>query len=140
VESYLANPSLQPNFAQLNDCYQDAPANQYYWMDSVEALRELVIDTLFVFNLSELACVFERYFHFREDDFWDLVYDRLQHYAQQGHCSQARLDQMPINQDQIFTESLIKKKLADTEADLFHHKVSNPFANKPPLTSIESNR
>jgi len=134
VEDYLADPALKPDFDQLNPCYQGAPENQYYWMDSVEALRELIIDTLFVFNLSELACLMERHFEFGETDFWTLVYQRLQKYAQQGHCKQSRLDRMPINQLSIRTESLIHKKLADTEADYFHHAISNPFAGMSPLS------
>ena len=134
VEDYLAKPALKPDFDQLNPCYRGAPDNQYYWMDSVEALRELVIDTLFVFNLSELACLMERHFEFGETDFWTLVYQRLQNYAQQGYCEQSRLDRMPINQLSIRTESLINKKLADTEADYFHHAISNPFAGMSPLS------
>lgn len=134
VDDYLANPELKPDFDQINPCYQNAPDNLYYWMESVEALRELIIDTLFVFNLSELACVLERHFDYSEARFWDTIYQRLQEYAQQGHCSQARLDRMPINQPTIYTESLIKKKLADIEADHFHHQIANPFANKPALT------
>lgn len=133
VEDYLAQPELKPNFDELNPCYRDAPDNEYFWMDSVEALRELIVDTLFVFNLSELACLCERHFDFSENHFWDLVYQRLQNHAQQGHCSQQRLDRMPINQAQIQTESLIKKKLADIEEDLFHHQINNPFAHQPPL-------
>jgi siderophore synthetase component len=100
----------------------------------VEALRELIIDTLFVFNLSELACIFERHFSCSEDTFWQAIYQRLQTYAQQGHCSQQRLDRMPINQREISTESLITKKLADVEEDHFHHTIDNPFAGLPPLS------
>ncbi len=134
VEDYLAEPSLKPDFEQLNPCYRNAPDDEYYWMSSVEALRELIIDTLFVFNLSELACIFERHFSCSEDTFWQAIYQRLQTYAQQGHCSQQRLDRMPINQREISTESLITKKLADVEEDHFHHTIDNPFAGLPPLS------
>ncbi|GLQ32863.1 siderophore biosynthesis protein IucA [Litoribrevibacter albus] len=134
VEDYLAEPALKPDFEQLNPCYREAPDNEYYWMSSVEALRELIIDTLFVFNLSELACVFERHFDVTETSFWQTIYQRLQAYAKQGHCSQSRLDRMPINQREISTESLIAKKLADVEEDHFHHAINNPFAGLPPLS------
>lgn len=138
VDAYLADPTLKPDFDTINPCYRNAPDNEYYWMSSVEALRELIIDTLFVFNLSELACVLSQHFDYSEPRFWNLIYQRLQNYAQQGHCSQERLDQMPINQQRIQTESLIKKKLADIEADHFHHRISNPFADHPPLTVLHS--
>lgn len=50
----------EPNFGPPRQAFYDqAPDNQYYRMSNPEALRELVMDTLFIFNLSELALVLE---------------------------------------------------------------------------------
>lgn len=128
VHDYLARPELAPIFGELESCYNHASPNQYYWMSSVEALRELLVDTLFVFNLADLAVLLNHYYQYAEQDFWRVVYQCMQDYQQSGITSQERLEKIDIFQPKIKTESLLKKKFDGNRAAEYHHSVNNPLA------------
>lgn len=129
VSDYINNPALIPNFKKLEKCYSQAPDNKYYWMSDVEALRELLVDTLFIFNLTNLAVLLEEQYQFKEHRFWSLVTKCLLRYKQEGHTDEARISQIDIFRKSISTESLITKKLQQDPGKEFHHHVSNPLAN-----------
>ncbi|WP_193755576.1 IucA/IucC family protein [Psychromonas sp. psych-6C06] len=135
VPSFLKTPALTPDFLALEAVYQHAEPNQYYWMEDVEALRELVIDTLFVFNLSDLATLLEDHYQFNESDFWQHIYQAFVDYQQTGQTDEARIRKMDIHQPSVQTESLIKKKLSPTAASEFHHTVNNPLLRVSPIIS-----
>lgn len=139
VADFLEQPELEPEFNQLNPCYQTAQPNQYYWMSSVEALRELFVDTLFVFNLSDLAVLLESHYQFSEADFWKLVYQAFKAYQQSALTPPARLKQIDIFKPDIQTESLLKKKLTDSSQAEFHHTVTNPLALTQSHHPVNSN-
>lgn len=136
VESYLAQPQLAPDFLPLEACYRSAAPNQYYWMESIEALRELLVDTLFVFNLADLAVLLEQQYQYPEREFWQQVQDQLRRYERSGHCSPRRLQQMDLTQPRIYTESLITKKLCPEVDQEFHHAISNPLAQNQSGNSL----
>lgn len=137
VASYLAQPELEPDFVSQAPCYGHAKPDQYYWMQDVEALRELLVDTLFVFNLADLAVVLEQHYQFSEQQFWQIVQQHFSRYAQADHCSDARLQHMDITAPTIQTESLIRKKLTDGQE--FHHSIHNPLSGtKPPQLAPNS--
>ena len=80
-------------------------------MSNPEALRELVMDTLFIFNLSELALVLEEAYGFNEARFWDRVRTILTNYARQHPEQRSRLDRLGWDQPHPLTESLLRSKL-----------------------------
>lgn len=135
VESYLANPEIKPNFDSINPCYKNAPNDQYYWMASEEALRELIIDTLLVFNLAELAFLMQQQYSISEDNFWNKVAKKFKQYAAENHTSIARINKIPITDNIIFTESLIRRKLnsdsSTTHGNECRHQIHNPLSNNP---------
>jgi siderophore synthetase component len=128
VPSYLSNKQLTPDFLALEHVYNNAAPDQYYWMENVEALRELLVDTLFVYNLTDLATLLEDHYQFDESTFWEQVYQGFNRYQANNHSSLARIEEMDIHQQNIQTESLIKRKLSTTTETEFHHSVSNPLA------------
>jgi len=128
VHDYLAKPNLAPIFGELEDCYNTAKPNQYYWMSGVEGLRELFVDTLFVFNLADLSVLLEEHYQFEEQYFWQLIYQCFEHYQDSGITAKKRIVQLDIFQSSIQTESLLKKKLTSDELSEFHHSVDNPIA------------
>ena len=129
VESYIANPQIIPDFLSLEKAYQNAQPDQFYWMENVEALRELLVDTLFVFNLTDLAVLLEKHYLFSENDFWQLVYQRVKNYNQAGYTDSERIQKIDIFQTEIQTESLIRKKLSKQVGQEFHHFIDNPLAS-----------
>lgn len=135
VHSYLEKPQLAPEFNKLNPCYQKSKPNQYYWMSDVEALRELFVDTLLVFNLSDLAVLLESYYQFSEQDFWQVVYQAFKDYENAALTSPARLQQINIFEPSIQTESLLNKKLNGSASREFHHDIQNPLARASSQTN-----
>nr|MBX2858570.1 hypothetical protein [Cellvibrionaceae bacterium] len=130
VDAFVKNPEIAPDFLPLEACYRNAKPNQYYWMDSIEALRELIVDTLFVFNLTELSHLMDSVYGFSEQQFWQQVYLQLQAYQNNNNTPLQRLREVDIYQQTIQTESLLKRKLSETKQQEFHHKIANSLAHK----------
>jgi siderophore synthetase component len=127
VSTFLAAPALQPDFASLHPDYCQGADDRYYWMSSIEALRELLVDTLFVYNLAELAFLLEQQFAYPEALFWLRIDEALSRYAKTAKGWSARLAQLDLHQAQIQTESLLRKKLSGQPGSEFHHSITNPL-------------
>ncbi len=127
VRDFLPEPSLEPDFVTLDSRYQGAAPNQFYWMQDVEALRELFVDTLYIYNLAELAFLLSEHYGFSEARFWRLLQTSLQQYDDEVGVDPARLYQLGLRQKQFRTESLITRKLRYPQKAECHHVVSNPF-------------
>ena len=128
MEEFIADRSLIPDFEKLHDRLKDAPADHYYWMSSVEALRELAMDTLFVFHLSELSYLLEKHYGFAETHFWSQVKDGIQKHFERFPLLCSRNEQLQHNSTQIYVESLLTKKLQNQEEGNFRHIVNNALA------------
>ncbi|MEP5758837.1 MAG: IucA/IucC family protein [Litoreibacter sp.] len=125
VPELLSQPELVPDLAAVDPIYSGARAGAFHLMPSAEALRELVMDTLFIYNLAELASLLHRHYAVPEPLFWKKVRGILdEHVAQHG--LQARQDLFAPFTPQIFTESLMTLKLNGGEG-VFQHSVSNPL-------------
>ncbi|WP_375056282.1 IucA/IucC family protein [Zobellella sp. DQSA1] len=125
VPGFLREPGRVPDFMSLDSCYRDAAPNQYYWMESLELLRELVMDTLFVFNLSEVSHLLERHCGLPEPHFWSRLATRLEAYAIE-HDLQVRQRALRHNARELYAESLLTRKLSGNRVE-YHHLVSNPL-------------
>lgn len=124
---YLDQPQSVPNFAALNPAYQNAPEDKYYWMSSVEAVRELVMDTLYVFNLIELASVLQAHYGLAEAQFWQQVDCSITKHLAQFPELKDKFSQLGHHAPSLQTESLLRKKLFGDRQTEFHHSISNPF-------------
>ncbi|MBU2070466.1 MAG: IucA/IucC family protein [Gammaproteobacteria bacterium] len=127
VSTFLDEPGLQPDFTALHPDYRLGADDRYYWMSSIEALRELLVDTLFVYNLAELAFLLEQQFAYPEALFWLRIDEALSRYAATAKGWSARLAQLDLHQAQIQTESLLRKKLSGQPGSEFHHRIPNPL-------------
>lgn len=136
VESYLAEPDRRPDFARIDPVYRDAPSDRYFWMSSVEALRELVMDTLFVFNLSELSFLLESVYGFSEDRFWARVAHCLDRYASSGHTSPRRIARLGHQAPMLLSESLLAQKLQADPEQVCQHWIPNPLYRQPVLKHL----
>lgn len=136
VNDFLRNPEWAPDFSSLDDCYQQAQPNQYYWMENVEALRELFVDTLFVYNLAELANLLMQHYQFDEVRFWQMLQTEIKHYHLNQNTDLIRLERLNLQQKTIATESLLTRKLHLPATAERHHLINNPFYS--PETTIES--
>ncbi|CAA0097053.1 Aerobactin synthase [BD1-7 clade bacterium] len=138
VESYIAAPDLIPDFNSLSPCYINAPDDQYFWMSDVEALRELIVDTLFVYNFAEIARLLDVHYDFSQALFWQTVNDQLHSYISQSHTDTARIRAIDLHQPRIQTESLMRKKLSGLADAEFHHQIVNALAESQPLLKTKA--
>lgn len=123
---FLREPDKAPDFLSLNPVYRDAEPDQYYWTDNLDSLRELVMDTLFVFNLSEISHLLDVYYGLPEFRFWQRVESLLAAYGK-DHRVEHRLAELQHDRPFIRTESLITRKLLALKPE-YHHEVPNALA------------
>ncbi|WP_413378614.1 IucA/IucC family protein [Alkalihalobacillus sp. 1P02AB] len=129
VKEYLANPERLPSFTVINECYQNSPIDQYFWMSNVEALRELVMDTLFVFNFSELSHLMESYYSYEENLFWHKVKVALTKHLILYPDLVKRHKQLQAESPFIYVESLLTKKVSNDDATEYGHRVKNTLTD-----------
>jgi siderophore synthetase component len=125
--TFLRDPIAAPDFLSLNPLYRDAKPDQYYWTDNLDFLRELVADTLFIYNLSEVAHLFEEAYRLPEAAVWEHVEQLLHVYANE-HCAGRRMAALGYDRPTILTESLLTRKLLAREPE-YHHRIPNILAN-----------
>lgn len=123
VPALLSRPDLAPDLSQIDPVYADAPADFYHRMASAEALRELVVDTLFIYNLADLSALLQRHYGLPEATFWHRVRQMMDHHADR-HGLQDRQAIFDPFTPKVFTESLITQKLLPGRP-LCRHRVSN---------------
>jgi len=129
VEAFLPEGANRPDFGERQPLYDLAPDDRYYRMAEVEALRELVMDTLFVYHLSELALLMECHCCLPEAEFWARVSACLTAYAQRHPELAPRLAQLNYRQPRIAAEALLTRKLRGPDAGECHHRIPNALAD-----------
>lgn len=129
VPDYLSRPELEPDFAEVEPLWRVMADDDGYRMRSTSALRELFMDTVYVYNLAELSFVLARHCGFDEARFWNLVAVHLRRYAESGVTEVARIERLGCDAPTIAVESLLKKKFMNGDVlDFFEHTVVNPLA------------
>jgi 3,4-dihydroxybenzoyl-citryl-spermidine/N-citryl-spermidine--spermidine ligase len=129
TRDFLADHSQVPDFTKIHEKFKNAPDNQYFWMSSIEALRELVMDTLFVFHLSELSFLLEEQYGYSEEKFWRLTREAIAEHMSNYPELTVRNDQLQHGAPRIYAESLFKKKVQQEVAGGFRHFVTNALAS-----------
>jgi siderophore synthetase component len=125
VPSFLAQPQLAPDFARIERRFENAVPGRHYAMASVRELRDLFIDTVMVFNLSELSWLLEREYGFRETEFWRLARGVLGDYRRSRWNDAARAARIRLGTAFVHVESLFKTRLSAPTDALLQHLVPN---------------
>ena len=126
VPDFLRSPHLEPDFPAMHPEYASAAPDDFYWTESLDMLRMLVMDTLFIHNFTDLTHLIETAYGTPETMLWRTIGQRLQAYAAEHGLTarQARLGHIAAN---IRAESLVTRKLF-AAAPEYHHDIPNPFA------------
>lgn len=124
--SFLREPDLMPDFGSLHPDYRDAEPDQFYWTDNLDSLRELVMDTLFVYNMSEISHLLNEVYSLPESLFWQRVDTYLISYAEENGMAQ-RQGLLGHSSPSILTESLMTRKLFAQQPE-YHHLAPNALA------------
>ncbi len=125
VPAFLNEPERVPDLSGMPWVCHGENAGQYYQQPTLELLRELVMDTLFVFNLTEVSHLLEQCYAFQECQFWQKVLDCLRLYAKE-HELEKRQAMLCIDDRKIYTESLLTRKFFGSHVE-YHHLVTNPL-------------
>lgn len=126
--AFLKEPNRVPDFSRIHEQFKNGGPDEYYWMSSVEALRELVMDTLFVFHLSELSFALEEHFGFGEERFWEMVQEALAGHLSRHPELQSRNSLLGHTAPTVYAESLLKRKTRTEEVGGLRHLVKNSLA------------
>lgn len=125
VPRFLAKPELAPDLAAVDERFRGAPPGRYYAMSSVAELRQLFIDTLFVFNLCELSWLLEQHYGLAEPEFWRRTRAVLAEYDRSIWQQRERARQLRLRAPLVHTESLFKIRLCASADACFSHVVPN---------------
>jgi len=129
VADFLARPELAPRFERVDPYFATIADDDGYRMASVESLRQLFMDTVYVFNFAELSFLLERYCGFEESRFWSRVRQHLLYYERSGLTDPKRIARIWVSDAQIAVESLLKKKLLGAgRLEFFEHQTENTVA------------
>ncbi|KIC47849.1 IucA/IucC family protein [Tateyamaria sp. ANG-S1] len=125
VPDLLSQPDLVPDLAAIDPVYANAAPGQFHRMAGGEDLRELVMDTLFVYNLSELAALLQRHYGLTETLFWQRVRTVIDQHVARRELKARQAAFAPFVPS-ISTESLLTLKL-NGGTGVFRHTVPNPL-------------
>ncbi|ARU54639.1 putative Rhizobactin siderophore biosynthesis protein RhsF [Oleiphilus messinensis] len=126
VPDFLSDPENEPDLASVDPFFESIPDNDGFRMTSVEALRELFMDTVYVFNLADLAFLLERFYRLKAARFWAMVRQHLHEYEMLGVTSGDRIKRVAADRETIAVESLLRKKIENGGVlDYFEHDVRN---------------
>lgn len=129
VHGFLADPARVPDFLAMDPAYGRAGPNAFYWMEAVKDLRDLMLDTIFVYNLTEVSRLLEVAYGLPEETFWQAIAARLARYAAE-HRLEARQALLACTGPTFHTESLVTRKLRGS-AIAHAHAVPNPLGRGP---------
>lgn len=126
VESFLAAPDRCPDFRALHPRLRHARLNDSYWMEDTEALRELFVDTLFIYNLADLSRLLEEHYGYAETTFWQRLHHHLLAYNDSGITAPQRITAIPLHGARVSTEALLTRKLCAGAREC-RHFTTNPL-------------
>jgi 3,4-dihydroxybenzoyl-citryl-spermidine/N-citryl-spermidine--spermidine ligase len=130
VTDYLSKPELAPDFARVDSFFADIPDDDGYRMASTDALRELFMDCVYVYNLADLSFLLARFHGFPEERLWSLVRAQLDAYASSGVTDRSRIERIASTEPEIIVESLLTKKIMDGGVlDYFEHSIRNTLGS-----------
>ncbi|WP_424934244.1 IucA/IucC family protein [Amaricoccus macauensis] len=126
VPELLPRPGLAPDLGALDPAFRSAERGRFHAMAGPEDLRELVMDTLFIYNLADLTACLERAYGLSEKVAWARIRKRLDaHVHRYGLEERAAL--FCADAPRIATESLVSRTLFPGR-DSYHHLVPNALA------------
>jgi siderophore synthetase component len=126
VSDYLRAPEQVPDFASVDPYFSSVPDDDGYRMASLDSLRELFMDCVYVYNLADLSFLCARFFALPEAAFWSVVREELADYARAGVTDAARIAAVASDSPEIVVESLLTKKVRNGGLlDFFEHRIRN---------------
>ncbi len=129
MPDFLADPNCQPDLESVDPYFKIIPDNEGYRMSSIESLLELFIDTVFIYNLSELSFLLERTKYYSDFKFWSRVKKSLDDYESLEITPSDRIKKIDAFKPSVLVESLLTKKIKNGDPlEYYSHTVHNSIS------------
>mgnify|MGYP001384284889 CR=1 FL=1 len=136
LTEFLLNPEDKPDPASVDPWFSECSIDEGFNSEDADDLCELFLDSVCVFNLSELSFILEKHYKFSEVRFWLLFNIMLEEYEISGVTNQERLAKINIGRTMVNIESLLEKKIKQgLHTVWFDHKTKNALACDASLTN-----
>lgn len=123
---FLKNPEKCPDFTKIHKAYKNWKLNDFFEMDRLACMREMILDALFLFNFGELAMMLEDEYGYKEEQFWTLVVEALEAHVMRYPHLQERFEQLDLFVPTFKAEQLTKRRIYVDDETLVH-EVPNPL-------------
>ena len=107
---FVAEPARVPDFARIDPAHGGPADDRFHAMRSACVLAELVTDSLFVFNLSEITDLLARDHGLDEPEFWRRLGKRLRRHAAENGLEE-RFARLGVDAPRLRAEALLSRKL-----------------------------
>ncbi|MGW5954154.1 IucA/IucC family protein [Bacillus mycoides] len=126
-----------PDFTKMHKTYANGQMNDFFEMDRIECLQEMVLDALFLFNLGELAFVLADEYQLKEEQFWIILVEEIEdHFERFSHLKE-RFEALQLYAPTFHAEQLTKRRLY-MDVESLVHEVPNPLYRAKQLTIQKS--
>lgn len=115
-----------PDFTKMHKTYANGKMNDFFEMDRIECLQEMVLDALFLFNLGELAFVLADEYEWKEESFWMMVVEEIENHLRKYPHLQDRFENIQLYTPTFYAEQLTKRRLY-LDVESLVHEVPNPL-------------
>ncbi|HEV2545125.1 MAG TPA: IucA/IucC family protein [Methylobacterium sp.] len=123
---FVTDPAGVPDFGAIDPAHAGPADDRFHAMRSAATLAELVTDSLFVFNLSEITSLLTRRHGLDEAGFWRQLGRRLRRHAAE-HGLEARFARLAVEAPRLRVEALLSRKLGLGEARSSLHAPNTLF-------------
>ncbi len=123
---FLKEMNKCPDFTKMHKTYANGKMNDFFEMDRIECLQEMVLDALFLFNVGELAFVLADEYDWKEENFWMIVVEESENHFRKYPHLKDRFESIQLYTPTFYAEQLTKRRLY-MDVDSLVHEVPNPL-------------
>ncbi|HDR7783087.1 TPA: siderophore biosynthesis protein [Bacillus wiedmannii] len=123
---FLKEMNKCPDFTKMHKTYADGKMNDFFEMDRIECLQEMVLDALFLFNVGELAFVLADEYDWKEESFWIIVVEEIENHFRKYPHLKDRFESIQLYTPTFYAEQLTKRRLY-MDVESLVHEVPNPL-------------
>lgn len=134
---FLKEMNKCPDFTKMHKTYANGKMNDFFEMDRIECLQEMVLDALFLFNVGELAFVLADEYDWKEESFWIIVVEEIENHFRKYPQLKDRFESIQLYTPTFYAEQLTKRRLY-MDVESLVHEVPNPLYRARQLNKQKS--
>lgn len=123
---FLKEMNKCPDFTKMHKAYTNGKMNDFFEMDRIECLQEMILDALFLFNVGELAFVLADKYEWKEESFWMIVVEEIENHFRKYPHLKDRFESIQLYTPTFYAEQLTKRRLY-MDVESLVHEVPNPL-------------